>query len=141
MSKLSPYKMTLCPMTYVLEILGDKWTFLIIRDMLFKCNCRYQHFMDSDEGIATNILADRLKKLVHNGIVEQHKDPANGRKKIYTLTQKGLDLTPAILHLIKWSGDYDSDSLIGEEIMSKLNNQFNDCVEFVINHYLQEHST
>ena len=131
--------MTLCPMTYVLDILGDKWTFLVIRDMLFKCSCRYQHFMDSDEGIATNILADRLKKLAHHGIVEQQKDPTNGRKKIYTLTQKGLDLTPAILHLIKWSGDYDCGTLISEDIKQKLNHHFDECVEFVIQHYLQEH--
>lgn len=126
-------------MTYVLDILGDKWTFLIIRDMLFKCNCRYQHFIDSDEGIATNILADRLKKLVHHGIVEQKKDPNNGRKKIYSLTQKGLDLTPAILHLIRWSGGYDSCSLISDDIMYQLNNHFDDCVEFVLNHYLEKH--
>ncbi len=125
-------------MTYVLDILGDKWTFLVIRDMLFKCCCRYQHFMDSEEGIATNILADRLKKLTQHGVVEQHKDPRNGRKKIYTLTPKGLALTPAILNLIKWSGEYDDCSLVSEDIMQRLNTQFDDCVSFVINHYKEQ---
>lgn len=139
MSTQSNYKLTLCPMTYVLDILGDKWTFLVIRDMLFKCSCRYQHFMDSDEGIATNILADRLKKLLHHGIVKQQKDPDNGRKKIYSLTQKGLDLAPAILHLIKWSGDYDENTLLTDDIKKQLATDFDQCVEFVLDHYKKEH--
>ena len=67
--------MTVCPMTYVLEIFGDKWSFLIIRDMLFKGCCRYKQFIESEEGVATNILANRLKKLTQYGLITQMQRP------------------------------------------------------------------
>ncbi len=105
-------------MTYVLEILGDKWTFLILRDMLFKGCCRYKQFINSDEGVATNILADRLKKLVKHEVVTQCKDPENGRQKLYHLTDKGMDLIPAILHLVKWSGHHDPNTVLSTKIIN-----------------------
>lgn len=123
-------------MTYVLEILGDKWTFLIIRDMLFRGCCQNKQFIDSGEGMATNILADRLKKLIKHGLITQCKDPENGRQKLYHLTGKGLDLIPSILQLIKWSGLHDPNSLLPEKIMAYLNNRFEEAVEIVRNDYL-----
>ncbi len=123
-------------MTYVLEVLGDKWSFLIIRDMLFKGCCRYKQFIESDEGVATNILADRLKKLTQHGLVTQCKDPENGRQKLYHLTDKGLDLIPSILHLVRWSGHHDPNSIISDKIMHYLDDRFDDSVEIVKNEYL-----
>ncbi len=124
-------------MTYVLEVLGDKWSFLIIRDMLFKGCCRYKQFIESDEGVATNILANRLKKLTEHGLLTQCKDPENGRQKLYHLTDKGLDLIPSILHLVKWSGHHDPDSIISDKIMHYLDNRFDDAVEIVKTEYLK----
>jgi len=123
-------------MTYVLEILGDKWSFLIIRDMLFKGCCRYKQFIESDEGMATNILADRLKKLTKHGLITQCKDPENGRQKLYHLTEKGLDLIPSILQLVKWSGHYDSNTILSEKIMHYLDDRFDEAVEIVRNEYI-----
>lgn len=123
-------------MTYVLEVLGDKWSFLIIRDMLFKGCCRYKQFIESDEGVATNILANRLKKLTEHGLLTQCKDPENGRQKLYHLTEKGLDLIPSILHLVKWSGHHDPNSIIPDKIMHYLDNRFDEAVEIVKNEYL-----
>lgn len=123
-------------MTYVLEILGDKWSFLIIRDMLFKGCCRYKQFIESDEGVATNILADRLKKLTKHGLITQCKDPENGRQKLYHLTEKGLDLIPSILQLVKWSGHYDCNTVLSEKIMHYLNDRFDDAVEIVRKEYV-----
>lgn len=134
----TPYKLTLCPMTYVLEILGDKWSFLIIRDMLFKGCCRYKQFIESDEGVATNILADRLKKLTKHGLVTQCKDPDNGRQKLYHLTERGLDLIPSILQLIKWSGRHDPQSILSEKIMFYLEERFDEAVKIVKEQYLNE---
>lgn len=125
-------------MTYVLEILGDKWTFLIIRDMLFKGCCRYKQFIDSDEGVATNILADRLKKLTKHGIITQCKDPNNGRQKLYHLTEKGLDLIPSILQLVKWSGHHDQNTVLTDQIMHYLNHRFDESIEIVKAQYLNE---
>jgi DNA-binding HxlR family transcriptional regulator len=138
MTQNTPYKLTLCPMTYVLEILGDKWSFLVIRDMLFKGCCRYKQFIESDEGVATNILANRLKKLTEHGLVTQCKDPANGRQKLYHLTEKGLDLIPAILQLIKWSGHHDPQSILSEHIMYYLDEKFDEAVDIVRNQYLNQ---
>ncbi len=123
-------------MTYVLEIFGDKWSFLIIRDMLFKGCCRYKQFIESEEGVATNILANRLKKLTQYGLITQCKDPANGRQKLYHLTEKGLDLIPSVLQLIKWSGHHDPDTLLSDKIMHYLDDKFDEAVEIVKNEYL-----
>ncbi len=122
-------------MTYVLDILGDKWTFLIIRDMLFKGCCRYKQFIESEEGVATNILADRLKKLTKHGLITQCKDPDNGRQKLYHLTDKGIDLTPTILHMIKWSGQYDKETYLSDDIMHHLENNFEKSIEYVKANY------
>ena len=138
MTKNNSYKLTVCPMTYVLDILGDKWTFLIIRDMLFKGCCQYKQFIDSDEGMATNILADRLKKLHTHGLITQCKDPENGRQKLYHLTEKGLDLIPSILQLVKWSGHYDTNSVLSEKIMHYLDERFDEAVEIVRKEYINQ---
>jgi len=125
-------------MTYVLEILGDKWSFLILRDMLFKGCCRYKQLIESDEGMATNILANRLKKLTYHGVISQCKDPTNGRQKLYHLTDKGLDLIPSILQLVKWSGHHDPNTVITENIMHYLDNRFDEAVRIVKQQYLNE---
>jgi len=137
MTQNKTYKLTVCPMTYVLEILGDKWSFLIIRDMLFRGCCRYKHFIESDEGVATNILANRLKKLTQHGLITQCKDPENGRQKLYHLTDKGLDLIPSILQLVKWSGHHDPHSVLSEKIMHYLDDRFDEAVDIVKQQYLQ----
>ena len=137
MTQNNTYKLTVCPMTYVLEVLGDKWSFLIIRDMLFKGCCRYKQFIESDEGMATNILANRLKKLTKFGLVTQCKDPDNGRQKLYHLTDKGLDLIPSILQLVKWSGQHDPNSILSESIMHYLDEKFEESVAIVKAQYQQ----
>ncbi len=88
-------------------MLGDQWTLLVIRDMVFRQKRHYREFLDSPEGIATNILADRLKNLEAAGIVARNPDPDHGRRVIYTLTDKGVDLIPLLLALIEWGAKYD----------------------------------
>lgn len=122
-------------MTHVLEVLGDKWSFLIIRDMLFKGCCQYKQFIESDEGMATNILANRLKKLTEHGLITKCTDPENKRQKLYHLTDKGLDLVPAILHLIRWSGKHEACSILTPQIMDYLENRFDEAVDIVIRQY------
>jgi len=78
------------------EILGDRWSLLIIRDMMLRGFRTYKEFLDSYEGIATNILADRLRKLIAHGIIATQPDPSDGRKLFYLLTAKGLDLAPVL---------------------------------------------
>ena len=105
-----PQRRSGCPISYALEIFGDKWTLLIIRDMLFKQKRRYGQFAESEEKIATNILADRLTKLEVEGLVTRQTDPENGRQIVYALTSKALDLAPMLIEMILWSAKYDPDT-------------------------------
>jgi DNA-binding HxlR family transcriptional regulator len=103
-------KRSSCPVSCALDILGDKWTLLVIRDILFLQKQYFQDFLESPEKIASNILSDRLKKLEECNIVLRQRDPDNARRIIYTLTDKGLDLSPAILELLRWGAKHDPES-------------------------------
>lgn len=105
-----PQRRSGCPISYALDIFGDKWTLLIIRDMLFKQKRRYGQFAESEENIATNILADRLTRLEVEGLVTRQTDPENGRQVVYALTSKALDLAPTLIEMILWSAKYDPDT-------------------------------
>jgi DNA-binding HxlR family transcriptional regulator len=96
-----------CPINYALELFGDKWTFLIVRDLVFKDKHYYGEFLKSEEKIATNILADRLSLLEHSGVVIKTVDPEHASKLIYKVSQKGIDLIPVLIEVILWSAKYD----------------------------------
>jgi DNA-binding HxlR family transcriptional regulator len=91
-----------CPISYSLEVFGDKWTLLILRDLLVRKKRYYQDFLNSDEGIATNILADRLKALLDNGLVTKTDNPDNRRQTIYSPTKKAIALLPVLGEMAKW---------------------------------------
>jgi DNA-binding HxlR family transcriptional regulator len=101
-----------CPINFALEIFGDRWTFLIIRDLMFKGKHFYGEFLLSEEKIATNILANRLALLEKKGIVSKTSDPSHKQKKMYRLTQKGIDLVPVLIEVIIWSAAYDKKSAV-----------------------------
>jgi len=89
------------------EMLGDRWSLLIIRDMMLRGFRTYKQFMECYEGIATNILADRLRKLVAYGIIASQKDPSDGRRVIYLLTKKGIDLAPVLTEMVLWAAAHE----------------------------------
>ena len=99
-----------CPVNYGLEIFGDKWSLLIVRDVVFYGKRTYGQFLKSEEGFATNILASRLVFLEEQGILRKMPDPADRRKDFYSLTDKGLDLIPMLLDIVIWSAKYDPKS-------------------------------
>jgi len=96
-----------CPLNASVEMLGDRWSLLIIRDMMVRGSRTYKEFLESDEGIATNILADRLQKLVAHGIVTTEPDSSDGRKLIYSLTAKGIDLAPVLTEMVLWAAAHE----------------------------------
>jgi len=96
-----------CPLAFGLDTFGDRWSLLIIREIMIKGKTTYSEFMEIDEKIATNILIDRLKHLQNEGIIEKTRDPENRRSFIYTLTKKGRDLAPIIIEIIIWGGLHD----------------------------------
>lgn len=96
-----------CPLNIALEIFGDRWTLLILRDLLFKRFSTYREFQQSGEGIASNILANRLKKLIGQGIITGERSEEDGRIISYRPTAKGLDLLPVIVEMILWADRYE----------------------------------
>jgi DNA-binding HxlR family transcriptional regulator len=92
-----------CPCTSALDIVGDKWTLVIIKDMILLNKRTFKDFSESDEAIATNILSSRLNMLLEYEIIRKEKLSDNKQKNIYILTQKGLNLTPVIIDLMIWS--------------------------------------
>ena len=88
--KAVPKRRSGCPLNASVEMLGDRWSLLIVRDMMLAGARTYKQFLEGFEGIATNILADRLRKLVAYGIITTEKDPSDGRKLIYLLTPKEI---------------------------------------------------
>jgi DNA-binding HxlR family transcriptional regulator len=96
-----------CPLNASVEILGDRWSLLIIRDMMLRGFRSYTQFLDSYEHIATNILANRLKKLEGYGIIATQQDSLDGRKLIYTLTEKGMDLAPVLTEMVLWAAAHE----------------------------------
>ena len=103
----APKRRSGCPLNASIEILGDRWSLLIVRDMMLRNFHSYKQFLESHERIATNILADRLRDLEKHGIITPQRDPEDGRKVIYLLTQKGLDLAPVLTEMVLWAAAHE----------------------------------
>ncbi len=95
-----------CPVSCSLDIWGDKWSLLIVRDLMFAKQCTYGDFLKSGEKIATNILASRLQMLEENEIVTKSEHPDSKAKVLYKLTQKGIDLLPLMIEINLWAEKY-----------------------------------
>ena len=108
-----------CPISFALDIFGDKWTLLIVRDLMFKGKAHYGDFLKSEEGIATNILADRLEMLECAGIIRKARHPKNKTKYIYSLTQKGIDLLPALIEIVLWSARHDPKTAAPQDFVAQ----------------------
>ncbi len=106
MQKLKLERRSGCPLNATVEMLGDRWSLLIIRDMMLRGFESFKEFLECYEGIATNVLADRLRKLVAHGIITREPDPSDGRKRIYLLTEKGMDLAPVLTEMVLWAADH-----------------------------------
>ncbi len=96
-----------CPVSVSLELLGDRWSLLIIRDLMVRGLKSYRDFQHSGEGISTNILADRLRKLEASGIITAEKEATDRRRANYRLTEKGIDLAPVLLELLIWGARHE----------------------------------
>jgi DNA-binding HxlR family transcriptional regulator len=97
-----------CPLNAALEMVGDRWSLLIVRDMMLRGASTYADFLNGDEKIATNILADRLRKLVRIGVIAAARDRQDRRKRIYRLTKKGIDLAPVLTEMVLWASAHET---------------------------------
>lgn len=96
-----------CPVSFTLDFLGDKWTLLILRDMVVGGKRSYGDFLSSDEKIATNVLADKLDKLEAYGFVTKKVSAEKKNKFLFTLTRKAIDLVPIIMEMTIWGSTYN----------------------------------
>lgn len=123
MSEEETYKpRSQCPITNVLDIVGDRWTLAVVRDMLLLGKHEYKEFLEGQDGIATNILADRLKKLSCAGIVQQFPHPENKNRKFYYLTERGKQLLPMMIEMIIWGATHLSTVRVPPRLLYKLKN-------------------
>ena len=119
-----------CPVSYALDFFGDKWTILIVRDLI-QGKKFYKDFQSSKEGIATNILSNRLKKLEKAGIIEWKVYEKLKTKKEYSLTEKGKDLIPVLIELIVWSNKYQEDLAVSDYFIKRAHENRDGLIESI----------
>ncbi len=105
--KPAPKRRSGCPLNASVEMLGDRWSLLILRDMMIRGYRSFNEFLQSDEKIASNILADRLRRLESYEIIATERDASDGRKVIYSLTAKGIDLAPVLTEMVMWAARHE----------------------------------
>ena len=119
MTENLPRRRSGCPISFSLDLIGDKWTLLVLRDLVFGKKKYFRDFLASSEKIATNILANRLKSLESAAIITRHPDPKHARQVIYAMTEKGLDLIPLLIDMIEWGAKYDPITDAPEEFIHR----------------------
>lgn len=108
-----------CPISYSLDILGDKWTMLVLRDIALADKHFFKDFLDAGEGMATNVLSDRLKMLDEYGIIKSEQYHQNKTMKYYSLTEKGAELIPILVELWVWGARHDPETSVSKENLDK----------------------
>lgn len=98
-----------CPISCSLDVFGDRWSLLVIRDIMLRGKMSYGEFLESEEKISTNILANRLSVLEAEGIITKRISPVNKSKFLYSLTRKGVDLLPIIIEIMDWGAKYNAN--------------------------------
>ncbi|MHB1021588.1 MAG: winged helix-turn-helix transcriptional regulator [Acidobacteriaceae bacterium] len=121
--KLKPKRRSGCPVSISLEIFGDRWSLLILRDLMVRGFQTFKQFQESGEGIATNILAERLRRLEESGILSREAEPTDGRRTNYRLTEKGIDLAPVLLELLIWGARHEETGVPCEFIVQMAQNR------------------
>ena len=128
-----------CPTNYALEHFGDKWSLLIIRDLMFKGKRHYNEFFESDERVSTSVLGSRLKSLEETGIIKSGKDYIKKSRIKYSLTKKGIALLPLMIEMILWSGEFDLQTAAGKEFLNKAKNKRSDLISSIKRKLEKEH--
>ncbi|MQA89505.1 MAG: transcriptional regulator [Gemmatimonas sp.] len=109
-----------CPIAYCLDVLGDRWTLLILRDLAFKGRRYFRDFLGASEGISTKILTDRLQRLERGGLAVKAPDPTDRRRAKYFLTDDGLDLLPVLIEMIIWGTHRHLDPELSAERLARV---------------------
>lgn len=128
-----------CPISLSLDIFGDKWTLLILRDFIFFDNRHFNELV-AIEKISTNILTNRLNRLLQNGIVKKEIDPKNKSSFLYSLTKKGLDLIPIVIEIYRWGANYTEGNNAEKDFKNKVNSEFIAVTQEIIERLTTTHN-
>lgn len=109
-----------CPIANALDLLGDRWSLLIVRDLVFRGFREFGQFLAGGEGISTNVLAERLERLQCAGILVRSDHPVDGKKYVYRLTEKGIDLIPVLVQLVLWGAKYTPDHAAPADVLKQM---------------------
>lgn len=115
-----PERRSTCPISSALDIFGDKWSLLVMRDLLFREKTHYGEFHASEEGVATNILADRLERLEHAGLIRKRGSEPRSGKRSYAPTARGMDLIPLLLEMMLWSSKHLPETSTPKALVAEL---------------------
>jgi DNA-binding HxlR family transcriptional regulator len=112
-----------CPIAYALDLFGDRWTLLVLRDLIFGRKRYFQDFLRAGEGIATNVLADRLTRLEAAGMLTKERDAEDGKRFVYRPTAKANDTLPIMLEMIAWSAQHDPATPVSEAFLRRIRDE------------------
>jgi DNA-binding HxlR family transcriptional regulator len=124
-----------CPISNVLDVVGDKWSLLVLRDLMFFGKHSFTELQNSNEGVATNILTKRLESLDADGLINKTVHPQDKRKKVYTLTDKGLSMLPILLEMMIWSSQYDPNTDAPPAFIERARHDRDKLVEEIYAHH------
>ena len=108
-----------CPISFALEIFGDRWTLLVLRDVLLRSRHRYRDLLHGEEGIATNVLADRLKRLERRGLIHKQRDQADRRQLVYRPTRLAVSLVPMLIEMTVWGARHGAGTDVDPEMIER----------------------
>ena len=128
-----------CPINYTLEHFGDKWSFLIIRDLMFKGKRHYNEFLEAGEKVSTSVLGDRLKKLEEVGIISRGEDTVKKSRIRYSLTLKGIDLLPILIEMIVWGGFSDELTEAPKEFLEQATQNREAMIQEIKENLIKDH--
>ena len=128
-----------CPINYTLEHSGDKWSFLIIRDLMFKGKRHYNEFLEAGEKVSTSVLGDRLKKLEEVGIISRGEDLVKKSRIRYSLTRKGIDLLPILIEMIVWGGYNDDLTEAHKDFLEQATQNRESLIQEIRENLIKEH--
>lgn len=128
-----------CPITLSLDIFGDKWTLLILRDFIFFDNRHFNELVRIEK-ISTNILTDRLNRLLKNGIIQKEVDSNNRSSYLYSLTKKGLDLVPIVIDIYRWGAKYTEGNNSDKELKKKIEQEYDRVINEIKEKLITTHN-
>ena len=120
MTKSLPSRRSDCPIARALDFVGDKWTLVVLRDIIMVRRRYFQELLAGNEGIASNILTSRLRLLEAAGMITRRRDPDQARRVIYAPTEKALDLLPVLIELVRWGMKHDPDATAPAQFVRRL---------------------